>query len=86
MPDYHAYTLDENGHITGRVDLMCPNDEAAKERIKRLMDSYDVELWQLDRFVAVFRTKYNDPACATKADKANSITAADLSDTTAARL
>jgi hypothetical protein len=38
MLDYHAYTLDESGHITGRVGLRCANHEVAKVRAKRLVD------------------------------------------------
>jgi hypothetical protein len=57
MLDYHAYTLDETGHITGRVDLKCPNDEIAEVCARRLVNGCDVELWQLDRRVAVFRAK-----------------------------
>ena len=57
MIDYHVYTLGKNGHLTGRVDLKCPNDEAAEKRVRLLMDRDDVELWRLDGRVVVFCTK-----------------------------
>jgi hypothetical protein len=57
MLDYYVYTLHKNGHITGRVDLKCPNDEVAEQRVRRLMDRDDVELWRLDGRVVVFCTK-----------------------------
>jgi hypothetical protein len=60
MIDYHVYTLGKNGHLTGRVDLKCPNDEAAEKRVRLLMDRDDVELWRLDGRVVVFRTKPDD--------------------------
>jgi hypothetical protein len=57
MHDYWFYTLDENGHVTNRLDVKCPNDEVAKQCAKRYIDRQDIELWQGDRLVAVFKTK-----------------------------
>jgi hypothetical protein len=42
-----------DGHILSRVDLVCEDDEAAKERAEQLADGHDVELWQLGRKIAV---------------------------------
>ena len=58
MGEYHAYFLKEDGHIEQRLDLVCLDDEAAKVRAKQLVDGHDVELWQLDRYIAIFR--YNE--------------------------
>jgi hypothetical protein len=41
--------------ITSAVDLFCPNDEAAKEKAKQLVDGHDVELWQLGRKIETFK-------------------------------
>ena len=38
-----------------RHDLLCADEAAARERAKQLVDGHDVELWQLDRRIAVFR-------------------------------
>jgi hypothetical protein len=45
-----------DGHVLRPVDLQCENDEAAKEQARQLVDGHDVELWQLDRKIAVFLT------------------------------
>ena len=55
MQEYRAYIMEPDGHIKGRVDLLCSDEEAAKERAKQLVDDHDVELWQLDRQIATFR-------------------------------
>lgn len=48
MQEYRAYVLGPDGHIQERIDLVCADDDAAKERAKALVDGHDVELWQLD--------------------------------------
>ena len=55
MGEYHAYLLKEDGHVIHRLDLVCPDDEAAKVLAKQLVDGHDVELWQLDRRIATFK-------------------------------
>ena len=54
MPDYRAYIMGHDGHILRPVELRCENHEAAKEEARKLVDRHDVELWQLDRKIAVF--------------------------------
>ena len=54
MNEYRAYLMRPDGHIQSRVDLICKNEEAAKEQAKQLVDGHDVELWQLDRKIATF--------------------------------
>jgi hypothetical protein len=54
QPEYRAYLIGWDGHIIHRVDLVCPDDEAAKGRAKRLVDGHAVELWQEGRKVAQF--------------------------------
>ena len=55
MQDYRAYILGPDGHIQSRVDIVCEDDEAAKERAKQLVDGHDVELWQSARHIATFK-------------------------------
>lgn len=53
---YSAYLVGPDGHIQGRVDLICADDEAAKERAVQLVSGDDVELWQGDRRIAEFKS------------------------------
>jgi hypothetical protein len=55
MAEYRAYILTPDDHIAQAVDLVCEDDESAKERAKQLVNGHDVELWQLGRKVETFR-------------------------------
>ena len=55
MPDYRAYRLNEDGHITGYEPLVCPDDDDAITNAKRLVDGHDVELWSGPRFVTLLK-------------------------------
>jgi hypothetical protein len=57
MPEYRVYLVGHDGHFQRSVPLECPNDDAAKEQAKQLVDGHDVELWQRDRKVALFQHK-----------------------------
>ena len=48
-PNSGSLMIGLDGHIQGRVDLICADDEAAKERAVQLANGDDVELWQGDR-------------------------------------
>ena len=54
MPEYRAYIMGDDGHILRPVNLVCEDDEAAKEKARQLVQSHDVELWQCERRVSVF--------------------------------
>lgn len=54
---YSVYIVGPDGHIQGRVDLICANDDAAKERALLLVDGHDVELWQGNRKVTILARK-----------------------------
>jgi hypothetical protein len=54
MPGYRLYFQDESGHIVDRLDLNCPNDDAAIGSAKQLVNDQSAELWLLDRRVAIF--------------------------------
>jgi hypothetical protein len=55
MHTYRAYLIKSDGHVIYRVDLVCDNDEAAKERAKLLVDGHAVELWDGPRKIAEFK-------------------------------
>ena len=57
MQEYRAYVIGPDGHIQQRIDLLCADDDAAKERARQLVNGYDLELWQLDRMIATFRAE-----------------------------
>ncbi len=54
MAEYRAFIIGVDGHFIRAVELVCPDDETAKEYAKQLVDGHDVELWQLDRQIAKF--------------------------------
>jgi len=55
MPDYHIFVL-KDGHIKDPAKIIsCPDDEAATEEARQLLDGTDqaLEVWQSDRRVTV---------------------------------
>jgi hypothetical protein len=56
MPDYRAYFLGDDGHIMSAVNLRCSDDDAAADTAKKLANDHDVELWQFDRLIALFKS------------------------------
>jgi hypothetical protein len=56
MQHYRAFQLDYTGHVIGRIDLSCLDDEDAMKQAQRLLDFYDIELWRLDRRVALLKS------------------------------
>ncbi|TGN90920.1 hypothetical protein EOW77_0003550 [Bradyrhizobium yuanmingense] len=54
VKEYRAYIVDKDGHVTGRIDLICEDEDVARERAQQLVDGHAVELWQgtqkIDRF------------------------------------
>ena len=53
MPEYRFYTIAKGGHIAAppaTYDL--PNDKAANDKAKQLIDGHDIEIWQGTRIVA----------------------------------
>jgi hypothetical protein len=55
MLHYRAFQLDWSGRVIGRIDLSCADDEDAKLQAKQFLHHYDIELWRLDRRVAVLK-------------------------------
>jgi hypothetical protein len=55
MAEYRAYIIGTDGRFMRAVELVCPDDEGAKEYAKQLVDGHDVELWQGDRRIERFQ-------------------------------
>jgi hypothetical protein len=55
MADYRAYIIGQDGHFVRAIQLVCPDDDTAKEYTKQLVNGHDVELWQGDRKIEVFK-------------------------------
>ena len=53
--EYKAYAIGPDDQITSRIDLVCENDTAAKERAKQLVDGQPVELWRGQLFLGLFK-------------------------------
>lgn len=56
MLHYRAYLLDKHSHVISAANLYCADEQAARERAEQLADVNDVELWQLDRRIAIFKS------------------------------
>jgi ketosteroid isomerase-like protein len=50
---YRAYQVGEAGRYVSGLDLDCADDQEAIEAARQFVDSYDVELWQGSRKVAL---------------------------------
>ena len=55
MPDYRAYIVGTEGRFVRAIELLCPDDDTAREYAKNLVHGHDVELWQGKRRVARFQ-------------------------------
>jgi hypothetical protein len=54
VPVYHAYIVGLHDRFIGVVQMDCVDDNLAIKSAMRLVDSHNVELWQMDRPVARF--------------------------------
>jgi len=54
MTGYYVYIVDKDGHVQSRREVVCNDDEEAKQRAKLYVDGHGVELWQQARKVAEF--------------------------------
>ena len=54
MPVYRAFIVGLHDRAIGVVQMDCHDDDSAIKSATRLVDSHDVELWQMDRPVARF--------------------------------
>lgn len=55
MPEYRACLMNEDGGVERSVQLLCPDDDTAKEYARQLADGHAIELWkgetQIGRFM-----------------------------------
>ncbi len=51
--DYRVYVIGADGRLHRSVLLDCADDAEALEQAKKQLDGHDIELWQLDRKVAM---------------------------------
>jgi hypothetical protein len=56
MLHFRVYLLDDRRHVISAANLYCADEEAARARAQQLVDTNDVELWQLDRRLAIFKS------------------------------
>jgi hypothetical protein len=45
--------MQSSGHVAGRIDLDCIDDEDAKRQAEMLVDPFGLELWEDDRMAAL---------------------------------
>lgn len=53
MDGYRAFVIGEDGHICDKREFEAANDEAAVQVARRLRNRHSIEIWQLDRKVAI---------------------------------
>jgi hypothetical protein len=51
--DYRMYFLGDDGHVVAREDVIAENDEEAVLAATQLQNGHPIEVWQLDRKVAL---------------------------------
>jgi 1,2-phenylacetyl-CoA epoxidase PaaB subunit len=57
MADYRAYMVDKEGHFKAFEAIHAPDDERALKTAEKFVDGCDVEVWKLDRKIAVLNYK-----------------------------
>jgi hypothetical protein len=62
MSDYRAYIVGTDGHFKSSETIVAESDEQALKIAEQFVDGHDVELWQLDRKIAVLRPKNSSSA------------------------
>jgi hypothetical protein len=55
MRNYRVLELRPDGRVTSKFDLSAPDDEAAKERARKVAACPDLELWRNDRKISEWR-------------------------------
>jgi hypothetical protein len=54
---YRVYLIGPDGHIMNRVEMICEDDDSARERAKQLALDCRVELWKGARMIAGYEPK-----------------------------
>ena len=55
MLGYRAFVMSATGNVVNRHDFEALNDVAAFQHARQYVEHYDVEVWQLHRFLGVLR-------------------------------
>jgi hypothetical protein len=59
MPHYRLYTLRADGHIAGLPAVIeCPDDPAAVQEAKKILDGRAIEVWDRARMVIRLEPKH----------------------------
>ena len=53
---YKAFLVDSSRHPICAAKLDCIDEQSARYRAEQMSSEHDVELWEGDRLIAVFRT------------------------------
>jgi hypothetical protein len=61
MAEYRVYLVGTDDHFYDAIPLICADDAEAIEHALSLAVGHSVELWQLDRKVAVFPDQNKTP-------------------------
>jgi hypothetical protein len=64
VQDYSLYIVGRSGRLVREIEVDCANDDAAVDLARQWVDGCDVELWQLDRMIARFKSSGEGNDCA----------------------
>ena len=54
LTKYCIYVIGADEGILGRIELLCEDDNAAKEHAEHLLGEYAIELWHSDELLERF--------------------------------
>jgi hypothetical protein len=46
MPEYRACLMNDDGSVERSLQLVCPDDDSAREYARQLADGHAIELWK----------------------------------------
>jgi hypothetical protein len=61
VKEYRAYIVGPDGHLLARIDLLCADDDAARQRARALVGGHPIELWREKNLIAEFQPDPQDP-------------------------
>ena len=59
--EYRAYAIGPDNRIVSRFDLLCEDDDDAKERARQLVEGQTIELWRGATLLARFEPSHYGP-------------------------
>jgi hypothetical protein len=57
MQQYRVFKIGLDGHVFDRVDLTCSDENDAKKQAMALVEDHDMELWRLDKRIAICKVR-----------------------------